>query len=119
MNPILRKAQQLDAAWTELAADVDLGGVTRADFETALTAATDAETALAEAKANTTDKQVEKQTKMFALNTLCNTVANGIRGNADYGDDSDLYKAAGFVRKSERASGNTRKHATPPPGAGS
>lgn len=119
MNPVVTKAQRLDAAWTELAADDTLGGVVRADFETALQAATDAEQALAEAKASATEKQVAKTNAMFALQTLNNTVANGIRGSATHGEDSDLWKAAGYTRKSERRTGNTRKHSTPPPGAGS
>lgn len=42
-------------------------------------------------------------------------VGNGVRGDAAYGDDSLLYGAMEFVRKSERKSGLTRKTKPPPP----
>jgi hypothetical protein len=36
-------------------------------------------------------------------------VGEGVRGHDDYGNDSPLYGAMGFVRKSQRKSGLTRK----------
>lgn len=48
-----------------------------------------------------------------ALDDTLVDVGNGVRGDKNYGDDSPLYDARGFVRKSERASGLTRK--TKPP----
>lgn len=41
------------------------------------------------------------------------TSSSGVAGNADYADDSPLYGAMGFVRKSERKSGLTKKKKTP------
>lgn len=35
--------------------------------------------------------------------------ACGVAGSPDYGNDSPLYGAMGFVRKSEKKSGLTRK----------
>ena len=40
-------------------------------------------------------------------------VGNGVRGSKDYGDDSPLYGAMGFVRKLDCASDLTRKTKTP------
>ena len=40
-------------------------------------------------------------------------VGNGVRGSKDYGDDSPLYVAMGFVRKLDCASDLTRKTKTP------
>ncbi len=37
-------------------------------------------------------------------------VGDGVRGHEDYGSDSELYGAMGFVRKSQRKSGLTRKN---------
>lgn len=45
----------------------------------------------------------------IALNAKRTKVAQGVVGSPDYGDDSPLYGAMGFVRKSVRASGLTRK----------
>ncbi len=36
-------------------------------------------------------------------------VVNGIIGDPNFGPDSDLYEAMGYVRKSARKSGLTRK----------
>ena len=44
-----------------------------------------------------------------------NLMVNGVKGDPDFGEDSDLYEAMGYVRKSERKSGLTRKKKTPPP----
>jgi hypothetical protein len=38
---------------------------------------------------------------------------NSVRGTPGFGPDSPLYRALGYVRKSERKSGLTRKGATP------
>ncbi len=44
-----------------------------------------------------------------ALNDKRSKVGLGVAGSAAYGNDSPLYGAMGFVRKSDRASGLTRK----------
>ena len=36
-------------------------------------------------------------------------VVNSVKGDPDYGDDSDLYDAMGYTRKSARQSGLMRK----------
>jgi hypothetical protein len=41
-------------------------------------------------------------------------VVNGVKGDPAFGEDSDLYETMGYVRKSERKSGLTRKKSTPP-----
>ncbi len=48
-----------------------------------------------------------------ALDEKRSKVGQGVAGNANYGDDSPLYGAMGFVRKSERKSGLTKKKKTP------
>ena len=41
----------------------------------------------------------------------CALVVNAVRGNVDFGEDSALYKALGYIPKSERRSGLQRKKA--------
>jgi len=53
--------------------------------------------------------------KYKALDQDRSKVGQGVAGNPDYGNDSPLYGAMGFVRKSERASGLTRKKKDPTP----
>jgi hypothetical protein len=40
-------------------------------------------------------------------------IVNAVKGEPNYGDDSDLYAGMGYVRKSARASGLSRKKAAP------
>jgi hypothetical protein len=50
-----------------------------------------------------------REGKYVRLNEKRSAVGKGVAGHKDYGDDSPLYGAMGFKRKSERASGWTRK----------
>lgn len=112
-NPAIVKAQTIDAAWTQLATAVDFGGVDReTGFEVSIQNAIDAEAALAESRAAVVDKQGDRDAKVQILQAQTNLVVNGVKGDAAYGDDSDLYEAMGFVPKSKRKSGLTQK--TPP-----
>lgn len=46
---------------------------------------------------------------------LVQLVVNGVKGDADEGEDGDLIEAMGYVRKSERASGLNRSKQPPTP----
>ncbi|MGH8165489.1 MAG: hypothetical protein ACREP1_14265, partial [Rhodanobacteraceae bacterium] len=45
---------------------------------------------------------------------LVGLVINAIKGDPAFGDDSALYEACGYVRRSERKSGLSRKSTTAP-----
>jgi hypothetical protein len=46
-----------------------------------------------------------------AANVLTDLVVNSVKGTPGFGQDSPLYSACGYVRKSDRRSGLTRKGA--------
>jgi len=50
--------------------------------------------------------------KYVALDQKRSKVGRGVAGSASCGNDSPLYGAMGFVRKSEKKSGLTRKKNT-------
>ncbi len=60
-------------------------------------------------------KRDVRDDKYKALDQDRSKVGMGVAGDAAYGNDSPLYGAMGFVRKSERASGLTRKKKDPTP----
>ena len=62
---------------------------------------------------NSKMKRDVRDGKYAALNEKRSNVGEDMAGSQDYGDDSPLYGAMGFVRKSHRASGLTRKTKTP------
>ena len=51
----------------------------------------------------------ERDDSYVALNDKRSKVGQGVAGSSAYGDDSPLYGAMGFVRKSDKKSGLTRK----------
>jgi hypothetical protein len=71
--------------------------------------------AIADLEAELKMKRDVRDCKYIALNEKRSKVGLGVDGSAAYGNDSPLYGAMGFVRKSDRASGLTRK-AKPPTG---
>ena len=64
---------------------------------------------IADLKAELKMKSDVRDDKYVALNEKRSKVGLGVAGSPDYGNDSPLYGAMGFVRKSEKKSGLTRK----------
>ena len=44
------------------------------------------------------------------VNTLILNIVNSVKGDIEEGEDGELYSAMGYVRKSDRKSGLTRKY---------
>ena len=114
INPkeIRDRVTRMNNGWTEGAPTVEFGGVKRTDFSTDIEGATTAENELADILAQADIKRAEIDSRYQRLQENSVRVANGVRGDKDFGEDSALYGAMGFVRKSERASGLTRKPKT-------
>ena len=113
VKKIKDRVVKIDTAWEEGAPSVTFGGSKQADFKTEITAAATAEQELTDLLALADMKRTEIDDKYAALNETSILVVNGVKGDLAYGEDSALYGAMGFVRKSERASGLTRKKVTP------
>jgi len=63
------------------------------------------------------DEEIEQQTlresEDIKTMKMIESIVAGIVADDDFGPDSALYEACGYVRKSERKSGLTRKKKTP------
>lgn len=80
------------------------------------------ETALTALQQSTEDLKIRDQArsaavkmrddKLKSLATLLRAVVRGVQGHHEYGEDSPLYRAMGFVPFSERNSGLTRRNTT-------
>ena len=77
------------------------------DWFRGITAADDA--AIADLESELKMKRDVRDDKYVALNDKRSKVGMGVAGDPAYGNDSPLYGAMGFVRKSEKKSGLTRK----------
>jgi hypothetical protein len=106
------KARDFQRAWSELVPEASFAGMTLADFETALApfdaAAKDLNDLTVQAAAAKTVLNQEES----ALRGMLNKVAHSVRADLNHGDDSPLYRAMGYIPRSERASGLTRKDKT-------
>ena len=110
-----RKAQDIKLAWKELAPDVTFGGKTLADLEAAIAAFDGRVDELEAAKKAVSAAVMVKNQSLADLAELAVVIALGVRVHEEYGRDCPLYRAMGFVPKSEWASRTVRRksEATP------
>jgi hypothetical protein len=99
----------MNDAWFEGAPAVNFNGIKQSDFQTAIEAAAADDAAIADHEAQLKMMRDVRDDKYKALDQDRSKIGMGVAGDPAYGNDSPLYGAMGFVRKSERASGLTRK----------
>ena len=103
------KCNVMNDAWVEGAKAVEFNGITQAQFLADITAEAADDAEIGDLEAELKMKREVRDDKYIALNDKRSKVGLGVAGSAAYGNDSPLYGAMGFVRKSDRASGLTRK----------
>lgn len=97
-------------ALREFAPEASFGGVSLTDFEEKVQQSRQSRTELAAKEAavlNGIIKRDNDDETALALKTL---IVNGVIGDPNFGPDSALYEAMGYIRKSDRQSGLTRKN---------
>lgn len=98
-------------AWDKFAPTATFGGMTLAQYTAKVQPSLDARGQISDHETEImswTDKRDDADVVTEATNALA---IKGIVGDVNYGDNSDLYEACGYVRKSEKKSGLTRKAA--------
>ena len=96
-------------AWRELAPTGKFAEMTLAEFEAAVTPPEALRAEIRALETKLEGKKTERSIADKAAGGLLELVINSVRGTPGYGPDSDLYRACGYVRKSERKSGLSRK----------
>lgn len=104
-----RKAEDIHLVWEEQAPDAVFAGKSLAEFGAALEAFNQCSEDLSKLTKARSAALKMRDDKLAALNVLLKVVVRGVQGHADFGEDSPLYRAMGFVPLSERGSGLTRK----------
>lgn len=111
------KLSKLLQAWKDLAPDKMFGGMSLAEFQAKVQPSLDARAAVNAAEVQLVDALTRRQTSDEESQRLMSLAVNSIKGDPTLGDDSALYEAAGYVRKSERKSGlrrGSKRTAQPP-----
>mgnify|MGYP000558872284 FL=1 len=104
-----RKAEDIRLVWKEQAPEAVFAGKTLAELEASLT----------ELQQSNEDLKIKDQARSAAVKTrddrlkaltaLLRGVVKGVQCHPEYGEDSPLYRAMGFVPYSERKSGLSRR----------
>lgn len=109
IKSIRERCNVMNDAWFEGAPTVEFNGITQAAFLADITSCAADDATIADLEAELKMKREVRDDKYLALNDKRSKVGLGVAGSAACGNDSPLYGAMGFVRKSDRASGLTRK----------
>lgn len=91
--------------------------MTLAQFKTKVQPSFDARAQITTLQEQVTSAQDKRDDADKTTVSAMQLVVNAVKGDPNYGDDSDLYDAMGYVRKSARASGLSRKANSTPAAA--
>ncbi|WP_309384644.1 hypothetical protein [Cerasicoccus frondis] len=97
------------SAWTQLAPEESFGGLTLAEFTAKFQAIEDAKAQVDQRKLQLASDRQAYSLLLRGERDSLRLISNSVCGNPAYGDDSPLYRAMGYVPRSERASGLTRR----------
>jgi hypothetical protein len=96
-------------AWRQLAPDESFGGMSLSEFEEATEPAVAARDHIEVLKTQAAAALQQRELADGQLRQTLMLVINSVRGAPAHGENSPLYRAFGYVPKSERGSGLTRK----------
>jgi len=103
------RIERIRTAWRELAADVEFGGMSLAQLEEATEPSLQARREVQRLERATEAARVARDKADVETGHLLELVVDAVKGTPGFGQDSALYRSFGYVRKSERRTGLTRK----------
>ena len=110
-NPtrVARKASEVSTAWEQIAPDAEFAGMTLAAFKTAIGESFTIRERTAQLEAELSANLARRAIADADTNDKVKLVVNSVKGHPTYGENSDLYRAMGYVTAADKASGLTRK----------
>jgi hypothetical protein len=117
MNPaeVDRRLDQSMHAWESACPGQPFAEMTLEQFKQTRQLCLDAKAKLAAAEAQWQAARKERNTLYESAVEQLQLVVNSVKGHPKYGENSAVYTAMGYVPKSERASGLSRRRARPAP----
>jgi type II secretory pathway component PulM len=110
---IVNRIKVIRAAWRDIAPDAKFAGMTLAEFEAATEAPLQLRADMANLRTKLKGMKASQADVDTAANELSDLVVNSVKGTPGFGQNSPLYSAFGYVRKSDRKSGLTQKRLAP------
>ena len=109
---VAAKLQKVLDAWTTLRPAKTLAGMTLEQFKAKVQPSLDTRSQLVTLTSQTTDNRTQRHASDDASLQLVQLVVNAVKGDPEEGENGSLYAAMGYVPKSQRRSGLTRKGQT-------
>ena len=110
---IEEKVRRVTAAWESLRPQKSFAGLTLEQFKAKVKPSADARAAVANCENQLRAAINARDDADQASNATVLLVVNAVKGDPDEGEDSELYEAMGYVRKSQRQTGRRRKAELP------
>ncbi len=104
------KTTKIINAWATLAPAATFSGMTLAQYKAKVQPTFDTRTAISTLDAQTTSAHDARDNADAVTAQINQLVVNAVKGDPTHGEDSDLYQTMGYVRKSARKTGLTRKN---------
>jgi hypothetical protein len=116
-NPkrVAEKLQKVVNAWKTLRPTKLFAGMTLEQFQTQVQPSLAARDQLVTLRNQATDSRVQRHQSDSSSMDLAQLVVNSVKGDLEEGENGPLYAAMGYIPKSNRRSGLTRKGLTTPP----
>jgi len=102
-------------AWGELAPAATFGGMTLAQYTAKVQPSLDSRRQIAKLQTDLKAEEVNRDKLDAPTSATNDKVIKSVVADDNFGDDSALYEGMGYIRKSARASGLTRKAPAPAP----
>lgn len=99
----------LTGAWGRMRREKSFGGLTYDQFVEITRVTHEVRADLAAAEAKVLDLKQRRMSVDAAASEEMKRVVHGVRADKEEGEDGELYAAMGFVRRSDRSSGLTRR----------
>ena len=110
-NSLINQLEVLAAGWEKYAQNETFSGYTLEQLKALIQALKELMAAMGALKLDYRGKIAARQSMAGELGDIRLRIVNCIRGHENFGEDSEFYRFLGFVTKSERKSGLTRKKA--------
>ncbi|MBS1794019.1 MAG: hypothetical protein JSS81_09205 [Acidobacteria bacterium] len=101
------------SALRNMAGDAKFKGISVADFAAQVERSMGSRRRLRDLDDETIRELTNRENEDLKTLAMLADIVDGVVGHEDFGDDSALYEALGYVRKSQRKSGLTRKKRKP------
>ncbi len=111
---LIERMEQMIKAWKDLADNEQFGGMTLDQFEAFAVTVRAKSTLIEELDNQKTQAINDRNDALELFFQKAQLYINGVLASPQHGNNSSLYEASGYVRKSERASGLTKKNTKAP-----